>query len=302
MIYTIDPEILQDDIRMDADVTFFQAPTFGGLATRDLKMTIVYHRFADMVFTEENNGQPGPCDIWQREDQPRLPVIIWLCGGGWLLTNRNNYLPNLIPFVHRGYILVTVDYQGTNEARFPSQLVQIKAAIRYLRANANKYHIDPNRIGLMGESAGGYYSYLVGVTGEVKEYDLGANLDCSSAVQAVCPWYGPAECSLEEYCGIKYHHYLKLGGEISLDSDLAARANPINYISKTTPPFLILHGEDDACVPLWRSEEMYNALIKNGVDVTLVRIAGAGHADIRFFQPQVLDIIADFFDRTLKCL
>ena len=300
MQYSVEPVITRDDIRMDANVTYFQAPAFGGLVTQDLKLTVVYNRFEDMRFNEENGGRAGVCDQWHREDQPRIPAIIWICGGGWIVTDRNNYLPNLMPLVHRGYVLITVDYQGCNEARFPSQLVQIKAAIRYIRANARKYHIDSHRIGIMGESAGGYYSHLVGVTGETREFDVGLNLAYSSKVQAVCAWYGPAECSLDEYCGMKYHHYLKLGGEISLDSDIAKRANPKMYINKKTPPFLLLHGENDTCVPISRGEEMYNALEEKGVDVTLVRIPSAGHADIRFFQPEIMDIIGDFFDRILK--
>lgn len=105
---------------------------------------------------------------------------------------------------------------------------------------------------------------------------------------------------MDEYCGIKYHHYLKLGGKISLDSDIAKRANPKMYINKETPPFLLLHGENDTCVPISRGEEMYNALEEKGVDVTLVRIPGAGHADIRFFQPEIMDIIGNFFDKILK--
>lgn len=300
MIRTIQPNIVRDDLRMDTDVTFFQAPAFGGLVTQDLKLTVVYHRSPDMVFNEENGGKAGPCDVWDRADGPALPAIIWLCGGGWILTNRNNYLPNLLPLAHRGYVLVTADYQGSNEARFPSQLVQIKAAIRYLRANARKYHIDPNAIGIMGESAGGYYSHLAGVTGETREFDVGPYLEYSSAVQAACPWYGPAECSLDEPCGVKYHSYLKLDGRTTLESELAHRANPMTYITEKTPPFLLLHGEADMAVPPRRSEEMYEALIAKGVDATLVHIPGAGHADIHFFQPEVMDCIGDFFDRVLK--
>lgn len=300
MIYSVKPEITRSDLRMDADVTFFQAPAFGGLVTQDLKMTVIYHRFPDVAFNEENGGVAGPCDVWDREAAPALPAIIWLCGGGWILTNRNNYLPNLLPLAHRGYVLVTVDYQGSNEARFPSQLVQIKAAIRYLRANARKYHIDPDAIGIMGESAGGYFSHLVGVTGETREFDVGSNLEYSSAVQAVCPWYGPAECALDEPCGVKYHSYLKLDGKTALGSDLARRANPISYITEKTPPFLLLHGEADVAVPIRRSEEMYEALLARGVDATFVRIPEAGHADIRFFQPEIMELIGAFFDRTLK--
>ena len=300
MFSEINPSITVDDLRMDTDITYFQAPAFGGLVTQDLKMTVVYHKLSDMNFNEENNGIAGVCDTWSRDAMPKLPAIVWLCGGGWILTNRNNYLPNLMPIAKSGYVLVTVDYQGNNEARFPSQIVQIKAAIRYLRANANKYHIDPDRIGIMGESAGGYYSYMVGVTGSTKEFDVGPNLEFPSNVQAVCPWYGPAECSLEEYCGIKYHHYLKLGGEISLESELAKRANPKSYLHNGMPPFLILHGEQDRFVPYWRSEEMYDALLGYNTDVSLVKIKGADHADVRFFQPEVMDIIIAFFDRTLK--
>ena len=90
MQYSVEPVITRDDIRMDANVTYFQAPAFGGLVTQDLKLTVVYHRFEDMRFNEENGGRVGVCDQWHREDQPTIPAIIWICGGGWIVTDRNN--------------------------------------------------------------------------------------------------------------------------------------------------------------------------------------------------------------------
>lgn len=290
-------KITQDDLRMDANVVYMQAPAFGGLATKPLMMSVIYHKTSDIAFNENNNGMAGVCDLWNRSPiEKPFPCIIWVCGGGWTITDRFCYLPDLFSLAHRGFVLVSIDYMGNNEARFPSQICEIKSAIRYLRANAEKYHIDPNRIAIMGESAGGYYTNMIAATGETKEFDCGENLEYSSAVQAACCLYGPAECSIDEKCGIKYMHYLQMSGAYNgMPDELRVRANPINYISKNTPPMLIVHGEEDACVPLWRGYEWYDALEKAGVIVDMLQIKHAGHADIRIFQPEVINRIADFF-------
>jgi len=297
MVRTIVPKLVRDDLRMDAEVVYMQAPDFGGLTTHPLKMTVIYHKTADMAFSEDNGGKVGVCDTWNRPPiEKPFPCIIWICGGGWTITDRFVYIPDLIPLAHRGFVLASIEYLGNNAARFPSQISQLKAGVRFLRKNAGKYHIDPDRIGVMGESAGGYYTNMLAATSGTREFDCGDNLDVSSDVQAACCWYGPAECALEERCGIKYMHYLSMAGAYhGVPEELRARANPIRYLSDKTPPMLIVHGEEDTCVPISRGEEWYNALEKAGVSVDMIRIPGAGHADVPFFQPEILDPIADFF-------
>lgn len=302
MVETIAPKIVRDDLRMDAEVVYMQAPAFGGLTTKQLKMTIVYHKTPDMAFIEDNDGRAGVCDVWSRAPiaEP-FPCIIWICGGGWTITDRFVYLPNLLPLAHAGFVLAAVDYLGNNEARFPSQICELKSAIRYLRAHAEKYHIDPERIGVMGESAGGYYAVMLAATGETREFDCGENLAQPSAVSAACCWYGPAECSIDERCGIKYMHYLSMRGAYDgVPEDLRRRANPVAYFSEHTPSMLIVHGEKDASVPISRGEELYAALQSAGASVDMLRVKDAGHADIRFFQPEIMDRVAAFFQRHLQ--
>lgn len=301
MIETVSPAIVRDDLRMDANVVYMQAPAFGGLTTKQLGMSVVYHKTPDMGFVEDNGGQASVCDVWSRAPVAKpFPCIVWICGGGWTITDRFVYLPNLLPLAHAGFVLAAIDYLGNNEARFPSQICELKSAIRYLRAHAEKYHIDPQRIGVMGESAGGYYTAMLAATGETREFDCGEHLEQSSAIGAACCWYGPAECSLDERCGVKYMHYLSMRGAYDgVPEDTRRRANPISYLSARTPPMLIIHGDEDACVPISRGEELYAALQNAGVKADMLRIKGAGHADIRFFQPEVLDRVAAFFQTRL---
>ena len=301
MITTIESKIVRDDIRMDADVVYMQAPDFGGLTTHPLKLSVVYHKTPDIDFMEDNGGKAGVCENWIRsENIDNYPCIIWICGGGWTITDRFVYIPNLIPLVHSGFVLVSVEYLGNNAARFPSQICELKSAVRFIRKNALRYHIDPNRIGVMGESAGGYYTNMLAATNGYTEFDCGENLDVSSDVQAACCWYGPEECTLDERCGIKYMHYLSMSGAYNgIPEEIRQRANPTMYLSGKTPPVMIVHGVNDTCVELWRGEEWYNDLEKSGVHVEMLKVLNAGHADLRFFQPDVLDRIVDFFKRNM---
>ena len=301
MIKTIDSEIIRDDIRMDAEVVYMQAPDFGGLTTHPLKLSVIYHKTKDIEFIEDNGGKPGVCDTWSRpEIEKPYPCIMWICGGGWTITDRFNYIPDLIPLVHVGFVLVSVEYLGNNAARFPSQICELKSAVRYIRKHANQYHIDPDRIAVMGESAGGYYTNMIAATNGVKEFDVGDNLDVSSDVQAGVCWYGPEECTIDEKCGIKYMHYLSMRGAYDgVPEEIRANANPVKYLSEKTPPMMIVHGIEDACVEIWRGDQWHDDLEKAGVHVEMLKVRGAGHADIRFFQPAVLDEITGFLNRNM---
>jgi Dipeptidyl aminopeptidases/acylaminoacyl-peptidases len=271
---------------LDTDITFAHVPAWFGQATRSLKLSVMRHFL----------NQPAP-----------LPCIVWVCGGAWLSMDRNIHLPNLVEFAREGFVIVGVEYRDSNEGKFPAQIEDIKAAIRFLRAHAANFQIDPDHIGIMGESAGGFLASLAGTSNGFEPFDRGDYLECSSDVQAVCSWYGPVDLSLQAkvspaqdpFNGIAPEEQL-LGSRIGRDARAAEEASPVTYISERSAPFLLLHGTEDTIVPKAHSEYLYSELERRGVPADLVLVEGAGHASLEFFQPQVKEIVIDFFSRYLK--
>lgn len=278
MIQTIEVPIERDRLWMDANVVYAQAPGWCGYVTANLKMTVIYH----------DDGV----------NQKRLPCLIWICGGGWKWMNVESYLPNLIDLCNSGYVLVSAEYQCSNDAAFPAQVRQLKEAVRYLRAHAEKYRIDPDRIGVIGESSGGYLASFLGVTCGLREFEEGGNPNQSSAVQAVCSWYTPVK--LAELTDLRDLVNRFLDCDIAERPELAKKADPLTYINAGTPPFLLLHGTADTLVPIRCTEALHDALEAHGVPVEYYRIKGANHADYPFFQPTVMKLMVAFFDRYFK--
>ena len=243
----------------------------------------------------------------------QLPVIVWVHGGGWRSGSKGS-AGRARPMLNRGYAVVDVGYRLSGEAIFPAQLEDCKAAVRWVRANAAKYSLDPDRIGAWGSSAGGHLVAFLGTAGDVREFDTKANSEYSSRVQAVCDWFGPTDFlqmdkhSLE---GSRLIHdapdspeSLLVGGPIQNEPyrAIARKASPITYVTKDDPPFLIMHGDKDMSVPLHQSELLYDALKKVGVDATLRVVKGAGHG-LRGGEEsseKLFEIVADFFDRNVK--
>ncbi|MHC4799639.1 MAG: alpha/beta hydrolase fold domain-containing protein, partial [Planctomycetota bacterium] len=209
----------------------------------------------------------------------------------------------------QGYAVASINYRLSQVAKYPAQIHDCKAAIRWLRANAKKYNLNPHRIGVWGSSAGGHLVALLGTTGDVKklEGDLG-NLKYSSRVQAVCDWFGPTDFLQGDANALpnsKYKHsapdspWSQLIGAPILEEnrDKIALANPITFVSKDDPPFLIMHGDKDNTVPFHQSVLLNQALKKAGVDVTFHPVKGAGHG---FKGHHVIPIIAKFFEKHLN--
>jgi acetyl esterase/lipase len=241
----------------------------------------------------------------EKSDGP-LPLIVWIHGGAWQAGNKSG--TPALPFVRRGYAVASIDYRLSQDAIFPAQIEDCKAAIRWLRAHAKEHGIDPAHIGVWGSSAGGHLVALLGTSGDVKELEGAAgNLDQSSRVQAVCDWFGPTDfCQMAAHAipGSKLVHNdpkspesRLIGGPIQENKDKVARANPITYVSKDDPPFLIMHGDRDNLVPHHQSVLLNEALKKAGVDVTFKTVEGAGHG---FGGPENTKMVEEFFDRTLK--
>jgi acetyl esterase/lipase len=236
----------------------------------------------------------------ERTDGP-LPVVVWIHGGGWRGGNKEG-CPAL-SFVDKGYAVASINYRLSQHALFPAQIEDCKAVIRWLRANAKKYHLDPNHIGVWGASAGGHLAALLGTAGGAKHLEgKGGNLDQSSRVQAVVDWFGPSDLAMmgEQDKQLGSPIALLIGTTVTENRDKARKASPISYVGKDAAPFLIMHGDKDNIVPLAQSEALAEALKKAGVEVTLRVIKGSGHGSPEFISPENRKLIEDFFAKHLR--
>jgi acetyl esterase/lipase len=233
-----------------------------------------------------------------------MPVVVYIHGGGWKGGSKNNMPGPCTVLAQRGYFCASVEYRLSQVAPFPAQIEDCKCAIRFLRAHAKQYNIDPNRIGVWGHSAGGHLVALLGTSGDAKDLEgKGGWQDESSRVQCVIDCFGPADFTIlakdqnAPQGGMGSPVAQLLGGPLAEKADLAAKASPITYVSKDDPPILIMHGDQDPTVPVNQSERFYEVLKKAGVDATLHVVKGAGHG---FGGPEIEAVTAAFFDKHLK--
>ncbi len=244
-------------------------------------------------------------DLYLPKAEGKLPLIIRIHGGAWLGGSKESEGP--ADFIRNGYAVARINYRLSQHAIFPAQIEDCKAAVRYLRANVQKYNLDPNRFAAWGPSAGGHLVALLGTTGDVNEFDVGENLTVSSRVQAVVDYFGPTDLlQMDEHRlpdGMVHNtadspESKLIGGPVQENREKAAKANPITYITKDDPPFLIIHGDKDPLVPHHQSEILEAALKKAGVPVTLYTVKGGGHGGFR--DPNVPRLTKEFFEKNLK--
>jgi acetyl esterase/lipase len=225
----------------------------------------------------------------------RLPLIVWIHGGAWIIGRKEDTVP--LEWLARGYAVASIDYRLSGDAIFPAQLHDVKAAIRWIRAHADRYALDPTRIVVWGESAGGHLAALLGTTGDVASLDVGDHLDQSSRVNAAIDFYGNvdlvADAAANPAIGtVKSPHSQLLGGPVLERRELAHQANPVAYVSKDDPPFLVVHGDADRNVPHAQSVLLVDALREAGVPVTFYSVVGGGHGD--FADARVRQLVTDF--------
>ena len=249
----------------------------------------------------EGGHERNRLDIYRPEKvEGRLPLIVSIHGGAWLGGSKDGC--PAVPFVTKGYAVASINYRLSQHTVFPAQIEDCKAAIRWLRANATKYQIDPDRIGVWGASAGGHLVAMLGVTGSVKELEgTGGNLDQSSRVQCVVDWFGPSDlltmAGSHDTPGSPESRLIS--GAVQENKEKARNASPVTYVSKDSAPFLIMHGDQDNVVPPGQSEELAAALKKAGVEVTLQIVPGNGHGGPGFGSPKNRKLIEDFFAKHL---
>jgi len=196
------------------------------------------------------------------------PVVIWIFGGSWKY-GSNGYHLNLRDLTASGIAVASIQYRMSGVARYPAQLEDCRAAVRWLRADGARYGIDPYRIGASGESAGGHLAALLGT------------VEGAPSIRAVCVLYPPTDLVA---LGRRYESPDRpsdidrlLGGPIEQKLALAKEASPINHVTASSPPFLIFHGADDTLVPPAQSQELHRRLTRAGIESRLILVPGKGH-------------------------
>jgi len=226
----------------------------------------------------------------------KLPVILWIHGNRWR-SGTKEQCPVSQSLPVEGFIVISINYRLSGEALFPAQIYDIKAAVRWIKANAGKYNFDADKVIAMGNSAGGHLVAMLGTTGDVKELEgtVGGNLEYSSRVSSVVDLFGPTNfITMQSECKIKGCSMLPteqlLGCKVLQCPDKARQASPITYVTDDDPPFLILHGDKDPLIPPAQSAELNNKLKSAGVDSNLIVAKGFGH-DTKMIETYFSDIL-----------
>lgn len=234
-------------------------------------------------------------------DKP-LPVVVFIHGGGWQNGDKRGGYRQIANLIESGeYAGVSIGYRLSSEAIWPAQIHDCKAAIRWLRANAKKYNLDPDKIGVTGTSAGGHLVAMLGTSGGVSELEgtVGPHKDVSSIVTCVVDQFGPTELLTMGgwHDNADSPESRLVGGAIKEKKEAARNASPITYVSKDDPPFLFIHGTDDPAVPYDQSKRLHAALEKVEVESLLIPVTGGGHGN--FGNPEVQERMKQFFDKHL---
>ncbi len=234
--------------------------------------------------------------------EARRPVTLYVHGGGWTKGDKIDRAGALEirALQSAGFVVAAVNYRLAPEHRFPAMIEDVKCAVRYLRAHADKYHIDPDRIGAWGGSAGGHLVSLLGTADKSAGFDVGEHLQHSSRVQAVVALFGPTDLTVPFPGGYERARGVFAGFDPAL-------ASPVTYVSRDDPPFLLLHGDSDKLVPIEQSQRLLAALQAAGVPAKLVTVENAGHGfrpvggqPIRPSRREITQMVVQFFQEHLR--
>jgi acetyl esterase/lipase len=242
-------------------------------------------------------------DIYRPADNATHPAILFVHGGGFRAGSRKGYTRNCIQLAQTGYVTATADYRLAPKAPFPAAVNDVKAAVRYLRANAARLSLDPQKIGATGGSAGGHLVLFLGVTGNVPEFEgNGPNRDQSSRVQCVVSMYGPSDFTKSYGRSVDAAEVLPLflGGDLEHAREAHLRASPLYWVTPDAPPTLAIQGTKDRYVNYEQSVWIIERLLAAGVPAEIETIEGADHgfkgADLERAEKRMMG----FFDRYLK--
>jgi acetyl esterase/lipase len=257
--------------------------TFGAAADAATHMDLTYAKAGDSELK---------LDLYVPDNVDSPPLAVWIHGGAWRFGSKANPPTN---FVDAGFALASVEFRQSTEASFPAMVHDIKAAIRYLRANAEEYGYSADRIAISGASSGGHLAALVGVTNGVAELegDLGEHTDVSSDVQAILVYFGASNLTsiLDQSTphGIEVRVpalELLLGGKPEDVPDVARLASPVFHVDANDPPLLLLHGDQDPQMPINQAHELHGAYKAAGLDAEFDVVHGAAHGGEDFYNEE----------------
>lgn len=250
-------------------------------------------------------GKPLALDLHMPAGIAQPPLVVYVHGGAWRAGNKTEY-PEFL--VGRGYAVASVEFRSSTEARFPANVLDVKAAIRFLRAKAKEYGYRTDRIAVAGSSSGGHLAALVGTTNGVKELEgtSGNNLGESSAVQAIVSWYGASNfmtiLSQSTPFGLTVREpALKqlLGGLPDEQPALARLASPVTHVNAGDPPAILLHGNQDQQMPVNQLLELEAAYRRARLSVETMIVDGAVHGDKAFLAGEPADRVVAFLQKTI---
>ena len=257
--------------------------SFQGLGAAEMKKT------ADIDYVGDGNPRQT-LDLYlpEAKTEKALPVLLWIHGGAWAKGSKDRPGLAMRASTLGECAIVSINYRLTNEAGWPAQLHDCKAALRWVRANAKEYHLDAEKIVVWGASAGGHLVSMLGTTQDDKALDgkLGKHAGTSSKVTAVINFFGPADFIVMNEQGSKMNHDEAispegklLGGKVSDLPMKAKEAAPFHHVSKDDAPFLTVHGTMDPLVPYVQGKDFDASLDKVGVPSILLTVEGGGHGN-----------------------
>jgi len=297
----IPPELFQRlDVNRDGKITAAEDEKyFRPSSQTQNEYTIKSFQYA----SNENPRQAVDVYLPKAEPKQLLPLIIFIHGGAWRSGSKENGASHLQQYAQTGeYICASIGYRLSQEAKWPAQIHDCKAAIRFLYANAKLFHIDITRSIVFGTSAGGHLAAMVAVTGNNKEIEgkIGKHLNQHSRVRAAISYFGPTDfLKMDDFPSTFKHNAATspesqlIGAAIQDVPDRTTLANPIHYVDSKDPPIICIHGSKDASVPFNQSELLKESLTAAQVRSALIRIEDGGHGG--FNNPKIKQLEADFF-------
>lgn len=250
--------------------------------------------------------------------EKKLPLVIYIPGGGFMRSPKANYSQQKVAIAEAGFVVASIEYRVLPIGTFPGSLIDVKSAIRFLKAHSEEFNINKDKIVVMGESAGGYLAAITGTTNGLTEFDKGDYLNENSFINGVIDLYGISDLTKiasDFSLNIQKTHnspaapealflngvaVFKEGDSVNSDLEKAKKSNPLTYISNNTPPFLLMHGDADILVSPSQTNILHQALIKAGIESKRYVIKHAGHGDSHWCQSEIINIIINFLNKNLK--
>lgn len=251
-----------------------------------------------------------------RSDE-KFPAVLFVTGGAFINSKKGSYLQQRVQIAEHGYVVASIEYRTIPAGVFRDTIEDVKSALRFLRANADKFDIDKERIAVMGDSAGGYLATMAGLTNDTGEFDKGDYLSESSDVKAVVNIYGVSDMTkigegFSEEIQEAYNSegapaalwvnglsLFQKSGTVKDNPETEKESNPLNYVTESAPPFLIMHGDEDTMVSPRQTEILHEALVEKGADSVRYIVRGAEHSGKYWVQPEVMKVVIDFLDKNV---